>query len=149
MKTKCHPSKTWPPPISDRQCKEMINQQSAQEPQSTSGEAEEIHSSGLQRGWYLQLSMDEVEYTLDRSCRILCFTAFKLERFADKQMDPTAAPRDDRRWINTTQAAEAQSLHHKLERCRVDPDHLLGIVGIVGTVLNLLVVVLVYIYTPV
>lgn len=33
--------------------------------------------------------------------------------------------------------------------CKVDPDHLLGLVGIVGTVLNLLVVVLVYIYTPV
>lgn len=47
------------------------------------------------------------------------------------------------------QAADAQSLRQKLERCTVDPDHLLGIVGIVGTVLNLLVVVLVYIYTPV
>lgn len=34
-------------------------------------------------------------------------------------------------------------------RCKVDLEHMLGIVGIVGTVLNLLVVVLVYVYTPV
>lgn len=32
---------------------------------------------------------------------------------------------------------------------KVDLEHLLGIVGIVGTVLNLLVVVFVYVYTPV
>lgn len=34
-------------------------------------------------------------------------------------------------------------------RCKVDPEDVLGVVGIVGTVLNLLVVVLVYVYTPI
>lgn len=34
-------------------------------------------------------------------------------------------------------------------RWKLDLEHMLGIVGIVGTVLNLLVVVLVYVYTPV
>lgn len=34
-------------------------------------------------------------------------------------------------------------------RCKVDLEHILGIAGIVGTVLNLLVVVFVYLYTPV
>lgn len=32
---------------------------------------------------------------------------------------------------------------------KVDLEHMLGIVGIVGTVLNLLVVVFVYVYTPI
>lgn len=34
-------------------------------------------------------------------------------------------------------------------RCKVDFENMLGIVGIVGTILNLMVVVMVYLYTPV
>lgn len=47
------------------------------------------------------------------------------------------------------QAADSISVLSDSTLCKVDPDHMFGIVGIVGTVLNLLVVVLVYIYTPV
>lgn len=47
------------------------------------------------------------------------------------------------------QVAEAVSALPESARYKVDLEHMLGIVGIVGTVLNLLVVVLVYVYTPV
>lgn len=63
-------------------------------------------------------------------------------------------PRDDRGKRtperNTREVSDdLVCANHQSVRCKVDPDHLLGLVGIVGTVLNLLVVVLVYIYTPV
>lgn len=47
------------------------------------------------------------------------------------------------------QEADSVNVLSESTRCKVDPDHMFGIVGIVGTFLNLLVVVLVYIYTPV
>lgn len=47
------------------------------------------------------------------------------------------------------QAADPVSVLPASARCKVDPNHMLGIVGIVATFLNLLVVVLVYMYTPI
>lgn len=47
------------------------------------------------------------------------------------------------------QVAEAVSVPPELARCKVDLERTLGMVDIVGTLLNLLVVVLVYVYTPV
>ncbi|KAF3692856.1 hypothetical protein EXN66_Car008532 [Channa argus] len=48
---------------------------------------------------------------------------------------------------HSREAAESDT--YDSAQCKVDPDHMFGVVGIVGTILNLLVVVLVYIYTPI
>ncbi|KAM7399400.1 hypothetical protein PAMP_018673 [Pampus punctatissimus] len=64
-------------------------------------------------------------------------------------MEAMAERRDNKGKKNSREVADPVSVLSKLVWCKVDPEHMLGLVGIVGTVLNLLVVVLVYIYTPV
>ncbi len=51
--------------------------------------------------------------------------------------------------LSLSQVANPASELPEAAKHEVDPDHILGIVGIVGTFLNLLVVVLVYVYTPI
>lgn len=51
--------------------------------------------------------------------------------------------------VSFFQVAEPVSTPPESCRCKGDLENILGIVGIVGTFLNLLVVVLVYIYTPI
>ncbi|KAL7399674.1 hypothetical protein ABVT39_000100 [Epinephelus coioides] len=57
--------------------------------------------------------------------------------------------RNNRGARNSREVAEPVPVLPQATRCKVDPEHMLGIAGIVGTVLNLLVVVFVYLYTPV
>lgn len=64
-------------------------------------------------------------------------------------MEPMTEESDNKGRKNSCEVADPVSMLSKLVWCKVDPEHMLGLVGIVGTVLNLLVVVLVYIYTPV
>ncbi|KAA8594214.1 hypothetical protein FQN60_005048 [Etheostoma spectabile] len=76
------------------------------------------------------------------------FTA--LSEFGRGEMEPKE-PRNDTGKKNSKEVADPVSMLPKggKDRWRVDLEDMLGITSIVGTVLNLLVVVLVYAYTPI
>ncbi|TKS81123.1 hypothetical protein D9C73_015227 [Collichthys lucidus] len=67
-------------------------------------------------------------------------------------MEPTTTTerlRNNRGKRNSKEVVHSVNVLPESAQCMVDPDNVFGIVGIVGTVLNLLVVALVYVYTAI